>query len=186
MKRILSMALSAALMLTLAAPAAAETAAEAESPAVPSESAAPDKSNTDQRLAQVTAKVKATLSIGDEYEEFYGELRENELAPVWDLNWSGNGVSLTVEATETGKILNYYLSDESNSYETPSYGSGNYVPAFPAVSREQAQKSAEAFLKKVLDPSMETARFSDRNTGRLSMSSHRFGGDILLNGVSSP
>lgn len=186
MKRILSMALSAALMLTLAAPAAAETAAEAESPAVPSESAAPDKSNTDQRLAQVTAKVKATLSIGDEYEEFYGELRENELAPVWDLNWSGDGVSLTVEATETGKILNYYLSDESNSYETPSYGSGNYVPAFPAVSREQAQKSAEAFLKKVLDPSMETARFSDRNTGRLSMSSHRFGGDILLNGVSSP
>lgn len=187
MKRILSMVLSAALMLSLGAPAAAKAAAEAESPAVPSESAAPDKSNTDQRLAQVTAKVKATLSIGDEYEKFYGELRENELAPVWDLNWSGNGVSLTVEATEKGKILNYYLSDESGGYETPAYsGGGNYVPAFPAVSREEAQKSAEAFLKKVLDSSMETVRFSDRDTGRLSTSSHRFGGDILLNGVSSP
>lgn len=186
MKRILSMALSAALTLALATPAAAKTAVAAESPA-PSESAASSKANADQRLAQVTAKVKAALSIGDEYEEFYGELRENELAPVWDLNWSGNGVSLTVEATEKGNILSYYLSEESGSHDMPSsYGSGNYVPAFPAVSKEQARKSAEAFLKKVLDPSLETARFSDRNTGRLSTSSHRFGGDILLNGVASP
>ena len=86
MKRILSMALSAALMLTLTAPAAATAAAEPEAPAPsPGESAALGSSNTDQRLAQVTVKVKETLSIGDEYEEFYGELRENELAPVWDL-----------------------------------------------------------------------------------------------------
>ena len=186
MKRILSMALSAALTLSLAAPAAAKTAAEPEAPA-PSESAAPGKSNTDQRLAQVTAKVKETLSIGDEYEEFYGELRENELAPVWDLNWSGSGVSLAVEATESGKILSYYLSEESSGYDTPAvYGGGSYIPAFPAVSREQAQKPAEAFLKKVLDGPVESARFSDRDIGRLSTSSHRFSGDILLNGVSSP
>ncbi len=188
MKRILSMALSAALMLTLTAPAAATAAAEPEAPAPsPGESAALGSSNTDQRLAQVTVKVKETLSIGDEYEEFYGELRENELAPVWDLNWSGNGVSLTVSATEAGKILSCYFSDESSGYDTPSvYGGGNYIPAFPAVSREQAQKSAEAFLKKVLDGSVESARFSDRDTGRLSTSSHRFSGEILLNGVSSP
>ena len=138
MKRILSMALSAALMLTLTAPAAATAAAEPEAPAPsPGESAALGSSNTDQRLAQVTVKVKETLSIGDEYEEFYGELRENELAPVWDLNWSGNGVSLTVSATEAGKILSCYFSDESSGYDTPSvYGGGNYIPAFPAVSRE--------------------------------------------------
>ena len=45
----------------------------------PAESSAPEKGSTDRRLAQVTEKVKATLGIGDQYEEFYGELMENEL-----------------------------------------------------------------------------------------------------------
>lgn len=171
MKRIASMILSAALMLTLAVPAAA--AAEA-----------PAASSTDQRLAQVTAKVKKTLGIGDEYEEFYGELSENEISPVWDLNWSREGERLSVTASESGKVLSYYLS-EDGEYSTPSSG-GGFAPAFPVVSREQAQQSAEAFLKKVLDSSLETAVFSDRNTGRLDTSSHRFNGSLRLNGLPSP
>ena len=187
MRRIMSIVLSTAMTLSLAAPAAALTEVEKEPPAPPPlEVAAPETSSADQRLTQVTAKVKETLSIGDEYEEFYGELMENELAPVWDLNWSGNGTTLSVEATESGKVLRYYLFDEEDASSPSTPLDGNYVPAFPAVSREQAQKSAEAFLKKVLDASVESARFSDRVIGRLSTSSHRFSGEIRLHGVASP
>ncbi len=181
MKKFMSMVLSAALTLSLATPAAA--AAEVDAPA-PAESSAPEKGSTDRRLAQVTEKVKATLGIGDQYEEFYGELMENELGTAWNLNWSGNGEKISVEAAESGKILRYHVfSEEAGS--SPSANGGGVVPTFPAVSREQAQKSAEAFLKKVLD-SQENAQFSDQDSSRLSMSSHRFTGKIRLNGVDSP
>ena len=171
MKKFMSMVLSAALTLSLATPAAA--AAEVDAPA-PAESSAPEKGSTDRRLAQVTEKVKATLGIGDQYEEFYGELMENELGTAWNLNWSGNGEKISVEAAESGKILRYHVfSEEAGS--SPSANGGGVVPTFPAVSREQAQKSAEAFLKKVLD-SQENAQFSDQDSSRLSMSSHRFTG----------
>ena len=59
--------------------------------------------NTDQRLAEVTAKVKKTLNIGDEYTTFSGELWENELAPVWELSWSREEDSISVTASEIGR-----------------------------------------------------------------------------------
>ncbi|MDE7244569.1 MAG: hypothetical protein K2O18_11450 [Oscillospiraceae bacterium] len=177
MKKLASLILSAALTLALTAPAAA--AAVPSSPTVPATSSAP---TSDQRLASVTAKVKATLGIGDEYTEFYGDLSETEISPFWDLNWSADGIHLNVEATETGKILSYYLSETDND---PYAGIGNFPPTFPAVSRTQARQSAEAFLKKVLQ-SPESYRLSEQNTGMLDTATHRFSGEIRLNGLSSP
>lgn len=169
MKKLTSLILSAVLMLTLAVPAAAASE--------------PPETSSDQRLAAVTAKVKSTLAIGDEYTEFYGDLSENEISPFWDLNWSGDGIRLNVEATETGKILSYYLSENDAD---PYAGNGNFPPAFPAISRTQAQQYAESFLKKVLESPLEGYTFTERSTGQLSTSTHYFNGEIRLNGLSSP
>ena len=58
MKRFFSLVLSAVLLATLGVPARAA-----------------EENSADQRLAQVTAKVKKVLDIGDEYTSFHGELR---------------------------------------------------------------------------------------------------------------
>lgn len=167
MKKFFSFVLSAALLLTLAVPAAAA------------------EETADQRLAGVTAKVKAVLGIGDEYEEFYGELQEQELTPVWSLSWSREEDRIEVLATEEGKVLSYYLY-ENGSTAVPSVEGGGVLPVFPALSQEEAQARGEAFLKKVLDAPLETASFAERSAGRLNMSSYRFSGQIRLNGLDSP
>lgn len=120
MKKFFSFVLSAALLLTLAVPAAAA------------------EETADQRLAGVTAKVKAVLGIGDEYEEFYGELQEQELTPVWSLSWSREEDRIEVLATEEGKVLSYYLY-ENGSTAVPSVEGGGVLPVFPALSQEEAQ-----------------------------------------------
>ena len=86
MKRYFSLFLSALLLLTLGTPA---LAAEAK---------------TDQRLAQAAAMAKKSLGIGDDYETFHGELWENELAPVWSMNWEREEDSIHVTATGSGRI----------------------------------------------------------------------------------
>lgn len=198
MKKLLSALLSAALLTAgvLPASAAAETAAAAPSQPVPTSEAedgimaisepAPS-SAADERLAKVTAKVKSILGISDTYGEFYGELQENELSPVWSLNWSvlDSDDRLEVEATEDGKVIRYYLSSEDPS--TPvSNTDWNFPPAFPKLTLEQARASAEKFLKKVLEGGLESAQFSDQNTARMNTQSYRFNGTVLLNGLPSP
>ena len=164
MKKLLSTILSMALVCAMAAPAGAAGGGE----------------SADTRLAQVTAKVKTTLGIGDQYADFYGELRENELAPTWSLNWSGEGESLTVEATEAGKVLSYYLMEDDGDG-----GTGGFRPSFPATTRAQARTAAEAFLGNVLG-TMETAAFKEGGSSRLDAATHRFSGTIRLNGLDAP
>lgn len=165
MKRILSLFLSALLLATLGVPAAAAG------------------SETDKRLAQVTAKVKGALNIGDEYTSFSGELWENELVPVWNLGWSREGASLSVTATEGGKVLSYNFYEEEKAGSTRNEA---FPPAFPAVSQEKARKLAEDFLDQVLDASLESAEFTGSNTVRINSGVYRFSGTILLNGLASP
>lgn len=167
MKRFASLFLSAVMLLTLGVPAAAAG------------------DSTDQRLAKVTAKVKKALDIGDEYTSFSGELWENELAPVWELNWSREEDSISVTASEDGKVLSYSLN-ENGAVGTLSSADRDFPPSFPAVIREEARKIAEDFLKKVLDAPLETAAFSETNSGRLNTQTSRFGGTVLLNGLPAP
>lgn len=197
MKKLLSALLSAALLTAGVLPAsAAEAASTAPSEPVPTSETedgimaisetAPTPA-ADERLAKVTAKVKSILGISDTYGEFYGELQENELSPVWSLNWSGRDSDdrLEVEATEDGKVIRYYLSSEDPA--TPvSSTDWKFPPAFPKLSREQAKSSAEKFLKKVLEGGLETVEFSDQNTARMNTQNYRFNGTVLLNGLPSP
>lgn len=157
-RKLLALILALSVVFSLVAPAAAQTA--------------------DGRLAAVTAKVKKTLDLDTEaYKEFYGNLDENVLAPMWYLEWYGEGGTLSVSATEEGKITNYRLWEESDSV----YRDG-FAPAFPAGSRDSARKAAEKFLKKVLTRG-ESFTMEDSGTDRLNATTYRFSGEILLNGL---
>ena len=169
MKRFASLFLSAVMLMTMGVPAAASDSGK----------------NTDQRLAEVTAKVKKTLNIGDEYTTFSGELWENELAPVWELSWSREEDSISVTASEDGKVLDYYLNENGAAAILAGRDRG-FPPSFPAVAGEEARKIAEDFLKTVLETPLETASFSENNSGRLNTETTRFNGTVLLNGLPSP
>lgn len=163
MKKLLSLFLTLALTGALAVPAAAAGQA-------------------DERLSAVTAAVKTALDLNtDDYTQFYGDLDDDPLSPTWRLEWSGEGCSLSVSATEEGKILSYYRS--AVSAET---GYNQFAPSFPAGDRESAEKAALAFLDRVLAEG-ETARLNENQstTVRLGANRYRFSGEILINGLSA-
>lgn len=161
MKKLLSLILALALACGLAVPAAAAGQA-------------------DERLAAVTARVKTTLDLNTEdYTEFYGNLDDDLLSPTWFLEWSGEDASLSVSATEEGKILSYYR------YENAAASvSRQGLPTFPANDRESARQAVLAFLDKVLAQG-ETAALDDTRGSTVSLGAtrYRFYGEILVNGL---
>jgi len=162
LKRIVTAALAVSLGLSLASPALAAGTADA-------------------RLTQVTQQVKATLDIGDEYTEFYGEPNETMLGTEWSLNWKKDGGYLNVSATEAGKVLSMDLSVAAPDRQEDKYG-----PSFPAMTQAQAKEKAAAFLDKVLTEG-ESAVFNEWDSGeRLGAAQYSFGGTISLNGVPTP
>ena len=157
-KRLLALFLSMALLCGLTVPAAAQSA--------------------DDRLAAVTAKVKETLDLDTEkYPTFYGDLSEDILAPSWYLEWTGDDGTLSISASEDGKILSYHLYNEG----AQTWGTGAFAPSFPAGDQAAAKAAAQRFLDRVLTDG-ETATMKER-TVRLGASSYRFYGEILLNGL---
>ena len=163
MKKLLSMLLALALTCALVLPAAAAGQA-------------------DERLSAVTATVKTTLDLNtDDYTAFYGDLEDDPLSPTWRLEWSGDGCSLSVGATEEGKILSYY-----RSATTSETAYNQFAPTFPAGNRESARQAALAFLDRVLVDG-ETAALNENQstTVRLGATRYRFNGEILINGLSA-
>lgn len=181
-RKVLSFALSVVTLGMLAAPALGAPAepvlAEAPAPGAAVAEAPPDQ-NAGERLTAVTELVKKALNLDtSEYAEFYGELNESALAPTWSLMWEGEGVSLRVEATEDGKVLSYH-SGGSTAYSSTS---NPYAPKFPEGDREKARRAASNFVNRLLSDG-ETVTMEDQGGDRLGMTSYRFSGDILLNGV---
>jgi len=161
MKRLLSLALSAAMLAALTLPAAAveETA--------------------DARLAKVTQTVKDTLGLNTNgYETFRGNRSEN-LVPVWDLNWESEGGSLSIGALEDGTVIRFYRWEDKTGSPSRTF------PVFPAAGGDD-QAAAEDFLKRVLRPG-ETAELGKPNgSGGLDSSGAYWSGTIALNGLPSP
>ena len=162
-KRILSAVLAPMLLFSMAVPGIAAESGSAD------------------RLAAVTRKVKDTLDLDTgRYKDFNGQLTEGELAPTWRLSWSGEGDSLEITASESGKILSYYRYSEDDSRDS--------VPlSFPKSDPTKAETSAAAFLKRVLD-SKETVDLgvAADQSNSLRQTRYYFRGTILLNGCPSP
>ena len=160
MKRLVSLLLCAALLAGLTVTAGAESGA-------------------DDRLSQVTETVKKTLNLDTEaYDDFQGDSYEDSLARMWNLQWSGTGGSLTVEALEDGTIVSFRLDDETSS-------SGGF-PAFPSGDTKKATQAAQAFLDRVLDRATESVKLGEpEGEDRLGSTELSFSGQILLNGLPS-
>lgn len=160
-KKLLSLALSAALLggAALPATAAGET--------------------TDARLMAVTARVKATLNLDTEpYADFSGAPEEGILATLWNLNWEGEDRSLRITAEEDGTILSLWRYDGSE----PAASYRSFAPRFPVGTWEEAKERADAFLARL----GLTPRYNAEE-GRLSLgdTSCRFAGELLVNGLPS-
>lgn len=164
MKRTLCLLLCAALLATPAA-------------------AASESSTTDQRLSQVTQAVKNTLKLDNSYTSFHGELQEDPLRTLWQLEWTADDQStLTVTADEDGTIYRYrYEPADTNSQ------SSDKLPSFPAISRETARQTAQDFAEQVLqDHESVDLSQSDSTPSLTSSSTHSFSTDLELYGLPSP
>lgn len=163
MKRTLCLLLSAALLTTPVA-------------------AASESSTADQRLSQVTQTVKDILKLDNPYTSFHGELQEDPLRAVWELDWTAADQStLTVAAGEDGIIYRYQYnpSDDTSS-------SSGQLPSFPTISREDAQKTAQTFIDQVLGEH-ESAELSESDrTPSLTSSDHTFSTKLDLYGLPTP
>ena len=164
MKRLLSLALSAALLAALTLPAAAA------------------EETQDARLAKVTALVKEALALDTEaYETFHGGLTE-DLVPLWNLSWEGENRSLSVSALEDGTVVSLYRWES----ETAPAGYRWSFPTFPGSGSEGAQAVARDFLDRVLRPGETVELGASSSEGGLSDSNCRWSGTVDLNGLPSP
>ncbi len=166
MNRLIAFTLTALLLAGLCVPAMA--AAE----------------STDERLARVTQSVKNTLGLDtDAYADFHGDVSEQELGTVWTLSWSGDDVSLEIEALEDGTILSYWYNDG----DVTAYSRASALPSLPQIDVEAARRAAGAFLGRVLHAGAEAVELGEpASATRLNSNVCRFSGTILLNGLPSP
>ncbi len=131
MKKIFALLLSLTLLFTTCMTALAATPT-------------PD-STMNERLTAITQKVKDTLSIGDSFTSFTGNLNETNAASLWSLNWSNDKEQLYVSANENGTIVGY-----SDSYTGRGMYATGRIPRFPTLSIDDAKSIAGTFLGKVL------------------------------------
>lgn len=172
-RKILSALLSAALTVALAAPALAET------------------QSADQALVAVTAKVKATLALDTElFTEFQGYADEDVLlGKRWNLEWSGDGVWLSITADDSGKIYSYNRSESVSDpvvMEDRYMGGKLNIPRLPEDKSQAAHQTAVNFLNKVLETPVETVELENNYSPSLRQSTYRYSGQVLLNGLESP
>lgn len=164
MKRLLSLALAAAVLAALALPAAAE------------------EPSADARLAKVTQAVKDALDLDTSiYESFHGGCTE-DLVPVWDLNWEHEGSTLYIQALEDGTVTSLYRWEQNGS---AAYRFQDF-PVFPESGGEDAKAVARDFLDRVLRPN-ETVELKDPVDGLYSgRSSRSWEGRVSINGLPTP
>lgn len=170
-RKLLSLLLAAVMLLGVAAPALAAEAA-------------------DQELMAVTAKVKDTLDLDTElYDDFQGDSYEDVLlGKRWNLNWTGDGLSLSITADNNGKIYSYraYRAVDEVPMVTRSNGGRMDIPRLPEDKSKAAFETAKAFLAKVLDAGVETIDLSNEYRPSLQQDTYWYNGTILLNGLDSP
>lgn len=165
MKKLLSLCLAA---LLLAAPVwAAVPPAEEE--------------DLDGALAAVTLQVKNTLDVPDDYTDFHGDY-DDYLSGQWYLYWSGEDRELSVTANGQGKVMEVYLYEYSSQSDR-FYG---FDPAFPALSRAEAESMALSWLEKVLGEEESARVDSYRSSLSGGEDEHRFSGTVCLHGLPGP
>lgn len=142
---------------------------------------AAEQTALDAQLTEVTLQVKNTLDVPDDFTDFRGDY-DDYLAGQWYLYWSAEDRELSVTASADGKVMELYLYD----YGTQTEDFYGFDPAFPSLSRTEAEQTALAWLERVLGPE-ESARM---DSVRVSLDAgddlYRFSGTVCLYGLPSP
>lgn len=171
-RKLLALALCAALTLGLAVPAlAAET--------------------DDQALMAVTAKVKETLGLDTEvFTDFQGWAEEDALlGKRWNLEWQGDGVRLSITADDQGKVYGYNRFDsvsEDVAVNVWYMGGKLNIPRLPEDKSTAAFQTAQDFLNTVLETGLESVELENSYAPSLRQNTYRYSGTVLLNGLPSP
>lgn len=159
-RKLLALALCAALTLGLAMPAlAAET--------------------DDQALMAVTAKVKAALGLDTEiFTDFQGWAEEDALlGRRWSLEWQGDGVRLSITADDQGKVYGYNRFDsvsEDVAVNVWYRGGKLNIPRLPEDKSTAAFQAAQSFLDQVLEAGLDAIRMSSHSSRLLPPASLLF------------
>lgn len=177
-RKLLALALCAALTMGLAAPALA-----AKDPA--------DQGSGDQALMAVTAKVKETLELNTEvFTDFQGWAEEDALlGKRWVLEWQGDGVRLSITADDQGKVYGYNRFDsvsEDVAVNVWYMGGKLNIPRLPEDKSTAAFQTAQAFLDKALEAGLESVELENSYAPSLRQDTYRYSGQVLLNGLPSP
>lgn len=171
-RKLLALALCAALTLGLAAPALAVAA-------------------DDQALMAVTARVKETLGLDtQEFDDFQGWADEDALlGKRWNLEWSGDGVGLSITADDKGKVYSYNRFDTVSDpviAESWYMGGKLNIPRLPEDKSAAAFEAAKAFLARALESGLESVELENGYAPSLRQDSYRYSGTVLLHGQTSP
>ena len=112
-------------------------------------------------LENAILNVKSIISISDDYDDFsysVSHIDENEnKIDVWNLNWNSddnNKGQIRAEIDSYGNLIRYN-----------KFCNNNDVSSLAKVSREEAETSAENFLKKVMSDYVTDMRLIDTNAG---------------------
>lgn len=171
-RKLLALALCAALTLGLAVPAlAAET--------------------DDQALMAVTAKVKEALGLDtQEFDDFQGWADEDALlGKRWNLEWRRDGSQLSITVDDKGKVYGYNRFDTVSDpviAESWYMGGKLNIPRLPQDKSAAAFEAAKAFLVKALESGLESVELDNGYAPSLRQDSYRYSGAVRLNGHPSP
>ncbi len=109
----------------------------------------------DRELEKAIEMAKTVFEITDDYDNFSYNMHKQGERTIFDLMWndeSNQRGSINVSIDTLGRIIGYY------SY-TPS--PGNDRPKLPAISKEEARKKAEDFIKKTNSAPFENLQYQD-------------------------
>ena len=109
----------------------------------------------DRELEKAIEMAKTVFEITEDYDNFSYNMHKQGERTIFDLMWndeSNQRGSINVSIDTLGRIIGYY------SY-TPS--PGNDRPKLPAISKEEARKKAEDFIKKTNSAPFENLQYQD-------------------------
>lgn len=103
-------------------------------------------------------RIKTLFKIGDEYEHFDKHQYEAYNGKnITNLSWSGQNKHIGVDIDEEGNIIGYWKSAYSTDRDAGVY-------RFPKITREQGEKIAKDFIKKLYPDILGKIKSEDEDT----------------------
>src|SRR5699024_234094 len=108
-------------------------------------------------LSKDIQKIKTLFKIGEEYERFNKHQYEGINGKnITNLSWSGQNKNIGVDIDEEGNITGYWKSEYSPNRDTRIF-------KFPKITKEEGEKIAKDFLKKLYPDVLDKIKSRDED-----------------------